>query len=249
MISSKLEKLINLASSDNPNEAEQSSKMAVSLMKREGVSFDDLLLSSSKFRLEALITLARSYSVRTTKTSSEAQRLFAELLAKTNEAYNPTQKPDRSDSSDKSEHLRTQAERLRQKEVALKKKEEELKHREHRFRFAERRSEHPGKNSEKPNTKAKQESRNPSFETSHNIRYIKNHFLNKCIKRPFRTSQLFLVSLVYGMFHSLLINIVLFIAIIFGFEFTYHPGMISFFFIVAFPFMVWKSLRLYSTWY
>lgn len=252
MISPKLEKLINLAYSDSPNEAGQSARMAVSLMMREGIGFEELLFDPSKFHLEALVTLARPYSVRTTKTPTEAQKLFAELLAKTNEVYNPKSKPSSSDSSDQSEYLRTREERLKQREKVLKQKEENVKHREHRLRFTEQRNEQSKQGRAEPKTKAKQESyssKSEWFKSSHNIKYINNHFLNKCITRPFRTIQLFFVSLFYGMFHSFLINIALFFAIFFGFEFTYHPGIISFFFIVAFPFMVWKSYRLYDTWY
>lgn len=249
MISSKLEKLINLASSDNPNEAEKASKMAVSLMIREGVAFNELLKDPSKFYLESLVTLARSYSVRTTQTGSESQKLFAQILGKVNQAYNKPEEEKVSASSnspDKSEYLRTQEQRLKEREEALKRKEQDLEHREHRFKFEKKRAE---PQQEKKQARSRKENR-AGRNTSHNVRYIKNNFLHMLVTRPFRMMHLFLRSLIYGIFHSLLINIAIFSGIIFfGLDFTYYPGIISFFFIVAFPFMVWKSYRLYDTWY
>lgn len=125
-MSTQLLKLVQQASSDNPNEVANASKMAVSLMVRESLSFDDFLqlIDPQKYKASSLVAIAQAYAKRTSSNSFEESEQFNEYLEKISKQYSP------SASVNEANALQDKLDALFQAETEMKKKFDELNEKE-----------------------------------------------------------------------------------------------------------------------
>ena len=229
----KIKKLINQASSQEPAETLQASKMASALMVREGVNFADLLKYKDELYLDGLMSTARVYAQRTTKTHTEAQKLSASIYQQINEAYNkPSTKAD--NNYQEKARLQREWEELERKTKALREKEEEIKR--------EQQTEEPIYATFFKNEPQK-------HRTSHNIR-IGNYFLRMLILHPFLTFRLFIRSFFQALIVSLLIMVfVMIFSVLFDMDLTFSLSYLAMYEGLVFVLLIAYTLVNIRGWY
>lgn len=239
----KIKKLINQASSDQPAEAQQASKMAGAFMVREGVSFEDLLIYKDTLYIDGLMLTARAYAQRTTKTHTEAQKLSAQLYKQINEAYHPSPKTEHKTSSgnnsQESARLQREREELDRKAQELRKKEAEILRREQQTNEKEEIQE-PIYTTDPPRQPSTSHNK---FFTSLNFLTKGNYFLTRLLLHPFLTVRLFIYSLFQAVISSsFILIIVLILNVFFDTDLT---GSLSFWFV--YEILVFILLIMYTT--
>jgi len=238
----KIRKLINQASSDEPAEAQQASKMAAAFMVREGVSFADLLKHKEKLYIDGLMLTARAYSKRTTKTQPEAQKVSAQLYRQINEAYHPSPKVEYKASSvtNNQEKARLQWEReeLDRKAQELRQKEADI------LRRGQLKKENV------IYTKGREHEYQPQqTKRSHNIN-IANHFLKMLVLHPILTLRLFVRSLIQALIVSAFIMLlVVLLRIFFGMDLTFNLTFLAMYEGLVFILLIAYTLVNIRGWY
>ncbi|HHH14306.1 MAG TPA: hypothetical protein ENJ78_01200 [candidate division WWE3 bacterium] len=235
----KIKKLINQASSQEPAETLQASKMASALMVREGVNFSDLLKYKDELYLDGLMSTARVYAQRTTKTHTEAQKLSASIYQQINEAYNKSSIKADNNYQEKArlqrerEELERKAQELRQKEADIFKKEQQSTHQQ----------------TEDPIYATDFKNEPQKYRTSHNIR-IGNYFLRMLILHPFLTFRLFIRSFFQALIVSLLIMVfVMIFSVLFDMDLTFSLSYLAMYEGLVFVLLIAYTLVNIRGWY
>jgi hypothetical protein len=233
----KLKKLINQASSQEAAESMQASKMASALMVRKGVSFADLLKYKDKLYIDGLMSTARAYAIKTTKTHMEAQKISASLYQQINEAYNnPSTK---TDNYQEKIRLQQEREKLERKAQELRQKEADIFEREQQNT----------QQAEEPIYATDFRNEPQKSRTSHNITRT-NYFLRMLIKHPILTARLFLKSLVSALVVSFAFMVLIFIlSIIFDMDFTFNLSYFAMYEGLVFVLLIAYTLVNIRGWY